>query len=200
MGDEHPFLHYHDAETAFTLLDINYDQMLTFDEVWYGTQLDDIIWRKFSAVYDSIDLDGDEKVTQQEILAYVAGRFEGTLTSDQVKAMAEEMFWKYNHSSAEHDGQQVVEKQEAWLVVSKEDHAEERHDMRLKDLKYLSKSGWIKIDADHDDIITVQDLMGVVDQATIVDLYELLGKDTITDALEWEDVFEGFILREFHGF
>ena len=55
--------------------------------------------------------------------------------------------------------------------------------MRLKDLKYLSKSGWIKIDADHDDIITVQDLMGVVDQATIVDLYELLGKDTITDAL-----------------
>ena len=93
------------------------------------------------------------------------------------------MFWKYNHNSAEHDGEQVVEKQEAWLVVSKEDHAMEKREMKEKDLKYTSKAGWIKIDADHDDIITVQDLMGVVDHATIVDLYELLGKDTVTDAL-----------------
>ena len=174
--------------------------MLSFDEVWNGTQIDDIIWRRFSAIYDSVDVDGDEKVTQQEILAYVAGSFEGALTSDQVKAKADEMFWKYNHSSAEHDGQQVVEKQEAWLVVSKEDHLNEKRDMREKDLYYTSKAGWIKLDADHDDIITVQDLMGVVEHETIVDLYKLLEKDTITDALSWEDVFKGYILREFHGF
>ena len=80
LGDEHPFLHYHDAETAFTLLDINYDQMLTFNEVWYGTQLDDIIWRRFSGIYDSIDHDGNEKVDGYEVLAYVASNFEGALT------------------------------------------------------------------------------------------------------------------------
>ena len=56
------------------------------------------------------------------------------------------------------------------------------------------------IDADHDDIILAQDLMGVVDQATIVDIYKLLGKNTVTDALRWEDVFNGYILREYHGF
>lgn len=56
------------------------------------------------------------------------------------------------------------------------------------------------IDTDHDDIILAQDLMGVVDQATIVDIYKLLGKDTVTDALRWEDVFNGYILREYHGF
>ena len=50
------------------------------------------------------------------------------------------------------------------------------------------------------DIITVQDLMGVVEHETIVDLYKLLEKDTVTDALKWEDVFKGYILREFHGF
>ena len=56
------------------------------------------------------------------------------------------------------------------------------------------------IDADHDDIIFAQDLMGVVDQYTLVELYKLLGKNTVTDALRWEDVLNGFIFREYHGF
>lgn len=58
----------------------------------------------------------------------------------------------------------------------------------------------MSFDADHDDILLAQDLTGAVDQVTLVDLYKLLGKNTVTDVLTWEDVKNGFVLKEFYGF
>ena len=66
-------------------------------------------------------------------------------------------------------------------------------------MKYESKSGWMTIDADHDDIIFIRDLLGVVDQDIVLDIYSLLGLDTVTDALKWEDVFSKWIMKEYHG-
>jgi len=174
--------------------------MLSFDEAWDGAQIDDIIWRKFDEIYQRVDKDEDEKVTEWEVLAYVAGDFRGALTAEQLEEKAIEFFNKYNTSSAEHDGQQVITKDEAWRVVSAADHAEMKNEQKDRDLPYVSKTGWMTIDADHDDIILAQDLIGVIDNYTIVELYKMLGKNTVTDALRWEDVFNGFILREYHGF
>ena len=66
-------------------------------------------------------------------------------------------------------------------------------------MKYESKSGWMTIDADHDDIIFIRDLLGVVDQDIVLDIYSLLGLDTVTDALRWEDVFNRWIWKEYIG-
>ena len=72
--------------------------MLSFDEAWDGAQIDDIIWRKFDEIYQRIDLDDDEKVTGWEVLAYVAGDFEGAMTAEQIEEKAIEFFLKYNES------------------------------------------------------------------------------------------------------
>ena len=56
------------------------------------------------------------------------------------------------------------------------------------------------VDPDHDDVILAQDLMGAVDQKTVVDLYKLLGLNTVGDALKWEDVFQGYVMKEYNGF
>ena len=132
-------MYYLGAEQAFDRLDTNYDQMLSFDEAFAGEQIDDIIWRKFDEVYRRVDFDGDEKVTQTEVLAYVAGNYEGALTSDQVEEKANQFFNKYNGDTTEHDGDQVITKDEAWLVVSAADHAEEYHEKKVRDLRYESK-------------------------------------------------------------
>ena len=137
--------------------------MLSFDEAWDGAQIDDILWRRFDEIYRRIDEDEDEKVTGLEVFAYVAGNFEGALTATQLEEKAIEFFNRYNKSSAEHDGQQVITKDEAWRVVSAADHAEMKYEQKDRDLAYNSKIGWMTIDADHDDLILAQDLMGVVD-------------------------------------
>lgn len=59
--------------------------MLSFDEAWDAAQIDDIIWRKFDEIFQRVDADGDEKVTGTEMLAYVAGDFEGAMTADQLE-------------------------------------------------------------------------------------------------------------------
>ena len=59
--------------------------MLSFDEAWDAAQIDDIIWRKFDKIYERVDTDGDEKVTGHEMLAYVAGDFEGAMTAEQLE-------------------------------------------------------------------------------------------------------------------
>lgn len=59
--------------------------MLSFDEAWDAAQIDDIIWRKFDEIFQRVDADGDEKVTGPEMLAYVAGDFEGAMTADQLE-------------------------------------------------------------------------------------------------------------------
>ena len=56
------------------------------------------------------------------------------------------------------------------------------------------------VDPDHDDVILATDLMGAVDQKTVVDLYKLLGLNTVNDALKWEDVFQGYVMKEYNGF
>ena len=85
LGDSHPWLHYYGAEQAFDKMDSNRDNMLSLDEAWEATQMDDIIWRKFDAIYEKIDLDDDDKVTYQEVLAYVSQDFEGAMTSEQLR-------------------------------------------------------------------------------------------------------------------
>jgi len=57
LGDDHPWLHYLDVNEAFGLMDVNYDQVLSFEEAWSVAQMDDIIWRKFDSVYEKIDTD-----------------------------------------------------------------------------------------------------------------------------------------------
>lgn len=52
----------------------------------------------------------------------MAGDFEGAMTAEQIEERAIEFFHKYNTSSAEHEGEQVVTKDEAWRVVSAVDH------------------------------------------------------------------------------
>ena len=47
LGDGHPVLNHLDANEAFTIMDTNYDQMLSFDELWDVIQIDDIIWSRF---------------------------------------------------------------------------------------------------------------------------------------------------------
>ena len=45
----------------------------------------------------------------------------------------------------------------------------------------------------------MKDLMEIASQETILDIYKLLGLNTVTDALRWEDVFEGWIWKEYIG-
>lgn len=69
----------------------------------------------------------------------MAGDFEGAMTAEQIEERAIEFFHKYNTSSAEHEGEQVVTKDEAWRVVSAVDHAREKDDKEERDLHYVSK-------------------------------------------------------------
>ena len=50
-----------------------------------------MIWRRFNAVFQSIDLDGDDRVNKSDMLAFVASNY-GSLTSDQTEALAEKLF------------------------------------------------------------------------------------------------------------
>ena len=199
LGDDHPWLHYLDVNEAFGLMDVNHDQVLSFEEAWSVAQMDDIIWRKFDSVYEKIDTDQDEMVTREEVLAYVASDFEGAMTSEQIKERAQDFFDKYNVSSAEHDDQQIIHKMEAYRVVAEADRAAEREEKTVRDMRYTSKQGWMTADKDHDDVILMKDLMEVAPQKTILDIYNLLGLNTVTDALRWEDVFNRWIWKEYIG-
>ena len=42
--------------------------------------------------------------------------------------------------------------------------------------------------------------MGEIGQEYVVDLFKLLGKNTVTDVLRWEDLFNGYILKLDRGF
>ena len=138
-------------------------------------------------------------VTREEVLAYVASDFEGAMTSEQIRERAQDFFDKYNVSPAEHDDQQIIHKMEAYRVVAEADRAAERDEKTVRDMRYNSKAGWMVADKDHDDVILMKDLMEVAPQETILDIYKLLGLNTVTDALRWEDVFEGWIWKEYIG-
>jgi len=56
------------------------------------------------------------------------------------------------------------------------------------------------IDTDHDDIVLAQDLIGIVEDDTLVSLFDLLGKNPATDAFKWQEVYDGYILKEYHGY
>ena len=198
LGSSHPWLHYYGADVAFDKLDTNKDNQLSFYEAFEAAQLDDMIWRRFNAVFQSIDLDGDDRVNKSDMLAFVASNY-GSLTSDQTEALAEKLFQKYNKSPVEHDGQQVIEKSEAWLVASLDDHANEAHLAKESDLRYHSKTGWITVDSNHDDIILVQDLTGVIPDADIAEIYRIVGKNSASDAVTWAEFYEKFVLHEFYG-
>ena len=138
-------------------------------------------------------------VTREEVLAYVASDFEGAMTSEQIRERAQDFFDKYNVSSAEHDDQQIIHKMEAYRVVAEADRAAEREEKTVRDMRYTSKQGWMTADKDHDDVILMKDLMEVAPQKTILDIYNLLGLNTVTDALRWEDVFNRWIWKEYIG-
>lgn len=134
------------------------------------------------------------------MLAHVARTYEGQKTSAEIQEEADKLFWKYNKSSREYDGLQVIEKNEAWLTVSEDDHQREAEKRELSNLYYNLQSGFGGIDQDHDDIIMVEDLIGYVPEEDIVGLYGMMGLNTVTDVLQLKELFEKYTLVEHYGF
>ena len=134
------------------------------------------------------------------MLAHVARTYEGEKTSAEIQEEADKLFWKYNTSSREYDGLQVIEKNEAWHTVSEDDHQREAEKRELSNLYYNLQAGFGGIDQDHDDILMVEDLIGYVPEEDIVGLYGVIGLNTVTDVLQFKELFEKYTLVEHYGF
>jgi len=107
-------------------------------------------------------------LTQAEFAAHVARGFKGAKTAAELAADAQTLFDRYNRSSLEYDGEQVVTKDEAWRIVSEGDYKNEVYKREIARLPYSSHEGFASMDDDHDDILLVTDLIGKVHDATIV--------------------------------
>lgn len=118
LGSDHPWLQYYGADVAFDKLDTNEDNQLSFYEAFEGAQLDDMIRRRFEGFFQALDLDRDNRVNKSDFVAFLE-IYIGTWTSDQYEELAEKLFQKYSHlSSVEPNGEQVIEKNEFWMVFS----------------------------------------------------------------------------------
>lgn len=135
-------MEYLPAEDAFDRLDRDRDGKLTYQEAFEGNMLDDMLYRRFDEIYSAIDLDGDEMLTQAEFAAYVARDFKGAKTAAELAAEAQTLFDRYNRSSLEYDGEQVVTKDEAWRIVSEGDYKNEVYKREIARLPYSSHQGF----------------------------------------------------------
>ena len=56
------------------------------------------------------------------------------------------------------------------MVASLDDAANDARLAKESDLPYHSKTGWVTVDSDHDDIVLTSDLIGVIPDADIVEI------------------------------
>ena len=68
------------------------------------------------------------------------------MTLEETEELGEKLFSKFNRSSIERDGQQVIERNEFWLVSALDQDADEHRLLKEANLPYQSKTGWIAVD------------------------------------------------------
>ena len=121
------------------------------------------------------------------------------MTLAETEELGEKLFSKFNKSSIERDGQQVIERNEFWLGSALDQDADAHRLLKEANLPYQSKTGWIAVDSDHDDIVIASDLIGVMEDANIREIYSMMGKTSASDAVKWAEFYEKYVLHEFYG-